>query len=426
MTKSHWREERCEVKISRTVLKPSQNGDISGLGQPTNEQKEALGKAFGCVRWYWNYSLDLCQKTYQQTGKGLSRGAIQGLLPNLKKEYPWLTDAYSQCLQVVALNLSRAYQNFFEKRAKLPRFKSKHGRQSMSYPANVKFEGDYLKLNQKIGKIYCRRHRDFEGAIKTVTISKNPDGKYYASVLVDDGLDQPKATTEGKAIGIDLGITHFAITSQGSKYDNPKHFAKHQRNLKRKQQKLSRKQKGSNSRNKAKKLVAKVHSKVSRCREDFLHKLSRKVVNENQVIAVENLNVKGMVRNHKLSKAISDCGWGMFCTMLKYKSEQEGKTYIEVDRFFPSSKTCNVCLNQVGSLPLDVRSWTCEHCQITHDRDINASRNIRDEALRILSLGTSDTANEGSVRRLGGKISYLKDAIPDEVRSGHLSVSGYP
>ncbi|MDJ0731890.1 MAG: RNA-guided endonuclease TnpB family protein [Crocosphaera sp.] len=406
---------------------------------PDTEQKQALAKAFGCCRWYWNYSLDLCQKTYLKTGKGLSRGAIQSLLPGLKKEYPWLSDAYSQCLQVVALNLSRAYQNFFDKRAKLPRFKSKHGRQSMSYPANVKFEGDYLKLNRKIGKIYCRRHRDFEGTIKTVTISKNSDGKYYASVLVDDGLDLPEASTEGKAIGIDLGLTHFAITSDGSKFDNPKHLAKHQRNLKRKQQKLSRQQKGSNTRQKARKIVAKVHSKISRCREDFLHKLSRKIVNENQVIAVENLNVKGMVRNHNLAKAISDCGWGMFCTMLKYKAENEGKTYIEVDRFFPSSKTCHVCLNQVGNLPLDVRNWTCEHCQTSHDRDINASINIRNEALRILrvrnsasqaeckthsrqELGTSETANGGSVRRLGGKISCLLDATPSEIGSPNYNL----
>jgi putative transposase len=203
--------------------------------------------------------------------------------------------------------------------------------------------------------------------------------------LVDDGKEKPNQVTEGKAIGIDLGLTHFAITSEGSKYDNPKHLAKHQRNLKRKQQKLSRKQKGSNSRQKARRLVAKVHAKITRCREDFLHKLSRKLGNENQVLAGENLKVKGMVRNHNLAKAISDCGWGMFCTMLKYKAENEGKTYIEVDRFFPSSKTCNVCLNQVGSLPLDIRTWTCQHCQTVHDRDINAAKNIRDEALRILS-----------------------------------------
>nr|MDJ0731554.1 RNA-guided endonuclease TnpB family protein [Crocosphaera sp.] len=378
---------------------------------PDTEQQVALAKSFGCARWYWNYSLNLCQETYKATGKGLSRGYIQGLLPQLKKEYEWLTDAYSQCLQVVALNLSTAYKNFFDKRAKLPRFKSKHGRQSISYPANVKFEGDYLKL-PKIGLVYCVRHREFEGTIKTVTISKNSDGKYYASVLVDDGKDQPETSTEGKAIGIDLGLTDFAVTSDGSKFDNPRHLAKHQQNLKRKQQKLSRQQKGSNNRQKARKIVAKVHSKISRCREDFLHKLSRKIVNENQVIAVENLNVKGMVRNHNLAKAISDCGWGMFCTMLKYKAENEGKTYIEVDRFFPSSKTCNVCLNQVESLPLDVRNWTCEHCQTNHDRDINASINIRNEALRILSLGTSETAKGGSVRRLGGKKSCLLDATP--------------
>ncbi|GCA74817.1 hypothetical protein MiTe_01643 [Microcystis aeruginosa NIES-2520] len=250
-------------------------------------------------------------------------------MPSLKKAYEWLTDAYSQCLQVVALNLSQAYQNFFEKRARLPRFKSKHGKQSISYPANVKFEGDYLKLLGKVRLVYCVRHREFAGTIKTVTISKNPDGKYYASILVDDGLDSLETSTDGKAIGIDLGLNHFAITSNGSKYDNPRHLAKHQRNLKRKQQKLSRKKKGSNNRQKARGKVAKVHSKISRCREDFLHKLSRKIVNENHVIAVENLNVKAMVRNHNLAKAISDCSWGMFCTMLKYKAEWQGKTYIE-------------------------------------------------------------------------------------------------
>ena len=388
---------------------------------PNTEQQIALAKAMGCCRWYWNYSLNLCQQTYNATGKGLSRKYIQGLLPQLKKEYPWLTDAYSQCLQVVALNLSTAYKNFFEKRAKLPRFKSKHGRQSISYPQNVKFSGDYLKLDKKIGLIYCRRHRDFEGTIKTVTISKNPDGKYYASVLVDDGKENPISSSVGKVIGIDLGLNHFAITSDGSKYDNPRHIAKHALNLKKKQQSLSRKKKGSNSRNKAKRLVAKVHSKIAQCREDFLHKLSRKIVNENQVIAVENLNVKGMVKNHNLAKAISDVGWGQFCTMLKYKTEREGKTYIEIDRFFPSSKTCHVCLNQVSSLPLDVRVWTCEHCHTLHDRDVNAAKNIRNEALRILSLATSDTANGGDVRRLGGRFDYLLDAIPCEIGSPTLN-----
>ena len=381
---------------------------------PTNSQQIALAKSFGCCRWFWNYSLNLCQETDKVSGKSLSRGAIQSLLPNLKKEYPWLTDAYSQCLQYVALNLSTAYKNFFEKRAGFPQFKSKYGRQSISYPSHVKLDGDYLKIPGKIGKVYCKQDRQFDGQIKTVTVSQNPDRKYYASVLVDDGKETPTPSSEGKAVGIDLGLTHFCTTSDGSKFDNPRHTKRSARNLKKKQQSLARKQKGSNRRNKAKKLVAKVYSKIRRVREDFLHKLSRKIVNENQVIAGENLNVKGMVRNHNLARAISDCGWGQFCTMLKYKCEWEGKTYIEVDRFFASSKTCNVCLHRVDSLPLDIRVWTCSNCQTHHDRDVNAAINIRNEALRILDLGTRSTANGGNVRQ-PGKISVLLDAVPHEV-----------
>ena len=385
---------------------------------PNIEQQAALAKSFGCCRWFWNYSLNLCQETYKATGKGLIRSKIQGLLPSLKKEYPWLKeDVYSQCLQVVALNLSTAYKNFFDKRSKFPRFKSKNGKQSISYPQNIKFESDYLKL-PKIGLVYCVRHREFEGKIKTVTVSQNPDGKYYASVLVNDGKENSQLSAKGKAIGIDLGLTHFAITSDGSKYDNPRHIKKHERNLKRKQKKLSRKQKGSNNRNKTRKKVAKVHSKISRCREDFLHKLSRKIVHENQVIVLENLAVKNMVKNHNLAKAISDCGWSMFGTMLNYKAQREGKMYLEIDRFFPSSKTCHICLNQVGSLPLDIRNWTCENCQTTHDRDINAAVNIRNEGLRIMSLGTSDTALGGEVRQ-PGKTSVFSDALSHELGSLH-------
>lgn len=320
------------------------------------------------------------------------------MLPNLKKEYEWLKDPYSQCLQVVALNLSTAYKNFFDQRAMLPRFKSKHGRQSISYPQNVKFENDYINL-PKIGLVHCKLHRNFDGAIKTVTVSRNPDGKYFVSVLVDDGKEKAESVPINKAVGLDVGLTHFVITSDGSKFDNPRFFVKHQRNLKRKQQKLSQKNQGSNNRNKARLKVAKVHSKIARCREDLLHKLSRKVVNENQVIAVENLNIKGMVRNHNLAKAISDVGWGMFLTMLKYKAESEGKIYIEIDRFFPSSKTCHVCLNRVDNLTLDVRAWTCKHCGTHHDRDVNAAINIRNEALRILALGTSASACGGDVSR---------------------------
>ncbi|MEG4634325.1 RNA-guided endonuclease TnpB family protein [Microcoleus sp. AR_TQ3_B6] len=384
---------------------------------PTSQQEASLARSFGCARWFWNYALNLCQETYKNTGKGLSRGYIQGLLPALKKEYEWLKDPYSQCLQVVALNLSTAYKNFFDKRAMLPRFKSKHGRQSISYPQNVKFDDDSINL-PKIGLVYCQRHRNFEGDIKTVTVSRNPDGKYFVSVLVDNGQANPELIPVGKAVGIDVGLTHFAITSDDSKFDNPRYFIKRQRNLKRKQQKLYRKKKGSQNRNKGRLAVAKVHSKIARCREDFLHKLSRKIVNENQVIAVENLNIKSMVKNHNLAKAISDVGWGMFCTMLKYKAESEGKQYIEIDRFFPSSKTCHLCLNRVDNLTLDVRAWTCKHCGTHDDRDVNAAINIRNEGLRILALGTSASACGGDVSR-ASKTSVLLDAIPVESGSQH-------
>lgn len=358
---------------------------------PTKEQQEHFAKSFGCCRFAWNYALNFTNETYKSTGKGLGRFAIQKAITELKKEYEWLSEPYSQCLQVVALNLSRAFINFFERRGSFPRFKSKHGKQSISYPQNVKVLLRAIKF-PKIGEVKAVIHRPIKGAVRTVIVSQNTRGHYFASVLVEDGKDAVEASTEGKAIGIDLGLNDLVVTSDGSKFNNPRWFRKHQRNLKRKQQDLSRKQKGSNNRTKARLQVARVHDKISRCRADFLHKLSRRIVNENQVICVENLAVKSMVKNHNLAKSISDAGWGMFTTMLKYKAEWEGKVYQEIDRFFPSSKACNVCLNQIGCLPLDVRSWQCQNCGTSHDRDINAAINIRNEGLRILTSGTGDKA----------------------------------
>ncbi|MDK2462951.1 transposase, partial [Aphanizomenon sp. PH219] len=325
---------------------------------PDAQQQQSLAQAFGSCRWLWNYFLNLMNETYKETGKGLSGYEVKKIIPQLKKEHEWLSSTYSQCLQKVCLNLGVAFNNFFEKRAKYPKFKSKHGKQSIQYPQNVKIADNQLIL-PKIGKVSAIIHREIEGKIKTVTITKNCSEQYFAAILFEDGKEKPELVTEGKAIGIDLGLTHFAITSDGSKFDNPRILNKHELNLKIKQQQLSRKQKGSNNRNKTRKKVARVHRKITNCREDFLHKLSRRIVNENQVIVVENLNVKGMMQNHCLAKSIQQVGWGMFCTMLKYKAENEGKIYQEVDRFFPSSKTCHVCLNQVGSLPLDIRFWTC-------------------------------------------------------------------
>ncbi|MBU7584838.1 MAG: IS200/IS605 family element transposase accessory protein TnpB [Nostoc sp. TH1S01] len=371
---------------------------------PTGEQVVLLAKSFGCVRWFYNFALNLTSETYKATGKGLSRNDIINLLPSLKKEHEWLTEPPSQCLQQVALDLSSAFLNFFEKRAKYPSFKKKGQKQSIRFPQQVKLDGDYLTL-PKLGKVYCKVSRLPEGKLKSVTVSLTPSGEYYAACLYDDGKDKPTSSSEGKAIGVDMGINHYTITSDGNKHGNPKYYRKYEVKLAKKQKQLSRKHKGSQNRNKARIKVAKVHTKITRCREDFLHKLSRKLVDENQVIVVENLAVKNLIKNHNLAKSISDAGWGQFCTMLKYKAEWEGKTYIEVDRFFPSSKTCSNCLHQVHNLSLDIRSWQCPKCQTMHDRDINAAMNIRDEGLRILSQCGLDGLRRRATGVAGGHLA---------------------
>jgi putative transposase len=388
---------------------------------PTDEQQVSLSKAFGCARWFWNNSLAQTNQLYKQTGKGLSQQGMNDRLPVLKKEFEWLAEPYSQVLQSVSLNLSKAFINFFEGRALFPNFKSKHGKQSIQYPQNVKITDEGLKL-PKLGVIKAKIHRTFDGKLKTVTVSLAPSSKYFASLLFDDGLPDVEVSGVGKVVGIDLGLTHFAITSDGSKFDNPRVLKKHSRNLKRKQQKLSRKVKGSNRRKKARRIVARVHEKIANVRKDFLHKLSRKMVNENQVICVENLVVKDMVKNHNLAKVISDASWSEFTRMLSYKAGQDGKIYQEVDRFFPSSKTCSVCLNRVGSLALEIRSWQCQNCGKKHDRDVNAAVNIRDEGLRILALGTSATANGGKVSpKVGRRKSSVSKALPVEIGSPTFS-----
>jgi putative transposase len=374
---------------------------------PTDAQSEKLSQFFGCARWWWNRALNETTTTYAETGKGLSREGLNALLPALKKEFDWLGECHSQVLQSVTLNLSKSFINFFEKRAKFPNFKSKHGKQSIQYPQGTKFVDNLIYL-PKLGWVKINLHRPLEGEVKTVTISKNPSGQYFAAILTEQEGEYPTPSSEGNAIGIDLGITDFAITSTGSKYPNPRHIKKHESNLKRKQRKLSRKVKGSNGRNKARKLVAIVHQRISNSRQDFLHKLSHKLVNENQVIVVEDLAVKNMVRNHCLARAISDCGWSSFVGMLDYKCERSGKILVKVDRFFPSSKTCSNCYHRVSSLPLDVRHWTCSSCGTNHDRDVNAAVNIKAEGLRLLALGTSATAGGGDVRPNRGRKTAMR------------------
>ena len=383
---------------------------------PTAEQQVTLSKSFGCARWYWNYALNACIQHYEETEKALKLAAYKGMLPQLKKEFPWLKeDCYSAVLQCVAINLNKAYTNFFQGRAGFPRFKSKQGKQSIQYPQNVTVKGDKLVV-PKIGELKAVFHRKIAGTIKTVTISKTPSDKYFASILCETENSSQECFGD-KTLGIDLGLKDFAIVDDGeqvTKYSNPKHLKRHEKNLARKQQKLARKTKGSKTRERYRKFVAKVHERVLNTRQDFLHKLSKKLVDESQVIVVENLNVKGMVRNRKLSKAISDVGWRMFVNFLAYKLERKEGKLIEIDRFFPSSKKCSCCGHAINELPLDIREWDCPSCSAHHDRDGNAASNIRTEGIRILALSAVEALTMGG----GNPVPANGDCVRPPTRQG--------
>jgi putative transposase len=385
---------------------------------PTDAQEKVLAIQFGCARWAWNEALAKSQELYRETGKGLNYHAMAVRLPELKQEHEWLKGADSQALQQSLQNLSRAFENFFAKRGKYPRFKSKHGRQSIQYPQRVKLEGSRVYL-PKVGWVRCVVHREIVGRIKTVTVSRNCCGQFHAAILTEDGAELPPVSTDGKAIGLDVGLTHLVITSDGSKFSNPRHLRKAERNLKRKQRSLSRKKKGSKRRDKARRLVARAHERVACARQDHLHKLSRRIVNENQVIAVEDLHVKGMMKNHNLAKAVGDVGWRMFLGFVEYKAARAGKAVVKCSRWFPSSKACSSCGCIKDSMPLDIRAWTCPQCGAVHDRDINAAKNIRDEGLRILADGPSATASGGDVRRAARR-NPRKRAVAKETGSSGL------
>ena len=242
-----------------------------------------------------------------------------------------------------------------------------------------------MKIPGNVGEVKAKIHRPIVGKIKTVTVSKTPSGKYFASILTEIEGENP-STSEGAILGIDLGVIDFCVVHDGStvsKYPNPRHFAKHEKNLKRKQKKLARKVKASNSRKKYQLAVAKVYERVSNSRQDFLHKLSYRLVSKSQVVVVENFHVLGMIRNHNLAKAISDCGWGIFVNFLAYKLERLGGKLVEIDRWFPSSKLCSNCFYQVDEMLLAVREWTCPHCTARHDQDGNAAANVRSEGIRM-------------------------------------------
>lgn len=342
---------------------------------PNKEQKEYFAKAFGCTRFIYNKMLYDKIEYYKETGKILKNTPAQ-----YKKEYEWLKEIDSLALANAQMNLNKAYKNFFrDKSVGFPKYKSKKTNR-FSYTTNnqngtISLDGNYIKIPKLKTKVKIVLHRQFKGLIKSATISRNPSNQYYISILVD--TENIQLSKNNNKIGIDLGLKEFAICSNGDRFDNPKTLRKSEKKLAKLQKDLSRKQKGSNNRNKARLKVAKLHQKIVNQRKDFLHKLSTKIINENQVIVLEDLKVKNMLQNHNLAKAISEVSWAEFRTMLEYKAEWYGRKIIIAPSNYASSQLCSNCgYKNINVKNLALRNWTCPNCGTNHDRDINASINL--------------------------------------------------
>lgn len=367
---------------------------------PTEEQEIFFAKSFGCVRKVYNLMLDDRKKAYEEVKNDSSKKMTFPTPAKYKKEFPFLKEVDSLALANAQLNLDKAYKNFFRnKSVGFPRFKSKKN-PVQSYTTNNQngtvalIDNKFIKVPKLKSLIKIKLHRQPKGIINSATISCHSSGKYYISLLCKEEVSELPKTDS--LIGIDLGITDFAILSNGQKIDNNKFTSKMEKKLKREQRKLSRrallaKQKGINlfeakNYQKQKRKVARLHEKVMNQRTDFLNKLSTEIIKNHDIICIEDLNTKGMLRNHKLAKSISDVSWSNFVTKLQYKADWYGREIIKIDKWFPSSQICSECGYKDGKKSLKIREWTCPICHVHHDRDINASINILTEGLRIQSL----------------------------------------
>jgi putative transposase len=371
---------------------------------PTKQQSELINKHIGSCRFVYNLALETKQMAYAGNKVNLNCFDLIKQLPDLKKECEWLKKINAQSLQQSIGHLDNAFTKFFKGQADFPKYKKKSAKQSFNIPQNVivDFENNKLIIPKFKEGINIVLHRIFKNNIRQATICKTSTSKYFVSILVENNVVLPnKVNIESNStLGIDLGIKSFLVTSDGQIFDNPKFLREVQSKLKYFDSKYS---KNKGKRTKYKLVI--LHEKATNQRKDFLNKLSTQLIKNHDTIAIENLNIKGMLQNHKLAGSISDAGWGMFVDMLKYKAEWYGKNIIQIGRFEPSSKTCNVCGNINEELTLKDRVWTCNNCNTIHDRDINAAINIKNFALRNYLSGEHRHENQNELPTLVGVLT---------------------
>ncbi len=371
---------------------------------PTPEQVHILARTFGCARYVYNWALRLRTDAYYKDQQRIGYNALSARLTFLKQQadHAWLNEVSCVPPQQALRHLEKAFKNFFEGRAKYPTFKKRSAEQTAEYTTSAfKWDGKSLTLAKMDAPLDIHWSRPLPKGCKptTVTVSRDTAGRYFVSILVEEDIKFLPVVP--KQVGLDLGLKSMVITSDGHTYGNPKFFQKDEKKLARAQRRLSKKRKGSKNRAKARLSVARIHAKIGDRRRDYQHKLSTQLIRENQTICIESLQVKNMVKNRCLAKAISDVGWSEFVRQLEYKAEWYGRTLVKIDKFYPSSKRCSQCGHVLASLDLSTRFWLCPQCHSFHDRDINAAKNVLAAGLAVSACG--EAVRPGRAHALSGK-----------------------